>query len=125
MGVLLGRFGTQELTVEIADAVQAGDQFMIIAELLADRGDLMGAEGELFDAAAGVADGKDPERMALAASADGAAGGVADMAVEQGAAEDLGEGGQGGGEFGAGGQSVCLCHYYIMKHTSGGPSSSF
>src|SRR5437016_14567329 len=40
--------------------------------------------------------------MALAASTDSAAGAMADAAVEQGAAEDLGGGGEGGSEFGAG-----------------------
>jgi hypothetical protein len=39
--------------------------------------------------------------MAGALGAGGAAGAVADAAVEQGAAEDLGGGGERGGEFGA------------------------
>ena len=48
--------------------------------------------------------------MAVPMGAGGAAGAVADGAVEQGAAEDLGGGGERGGEFGAGIGDLRLLH---------------
>ena len=48
--------------------------------------------------------------MAGALGADGTAGAMADMAMEQGAAEDLGGGGNGGGEFGASLGDRCVLH---------------
>ena len=57
---------------------------------------------DLLGASAGIADGQNPDQVAGSAGADGAAGAMADAAVEQGAALDLGGGGQCSGEFGAG-----------------------
>lgn len=65
--------------------------------------DLLGAEAELLDAATGVAHGHHPDGMPWAVGADGATGGVTDVAMEQGAAQDLGGGGQLGGKLGTGG----------------------
>src|SRR5437667_10631183 len=53
--------------------------------------------------------------MALAAGTDGAAGAMADAALEQGAAEDVGGGGEGGGELGEG--LVCTFHLYTYIAT--------
>jgi hypothetical protein len=51
--------------------------------------------------------------MALAAGADGAAGAMADAALEQGAAEDVGGGGERCGKLGAGIEClVCVFHLY-------------
>ena len=87
MRVLLG---TQQLVVEFADTLQGGFQFLIIGEPLLDGGDDLGAETELFGAAAGIADGQHPNGMTFAVGTDSAAGAMADVAMEQGAAEDLG-----------------------------------
>ena len=66
---------------------------------LLDHGFLFGGEADLFGAPAGIADGQDPDQVAGSAGADGTAGAMADAAMEQGAAEDPGGGGQGGGEL--------------------------
>ena len=57
-----------------------------------------------------VADGQYPDEVARSAGTDGTAGAMTDAAVEQGAAEDLGGGGQGGGEPGAGAGDRCMFH---------------
>jgi len=61
--------------------------------------------------------------MALAAGTDGAAGAMADAALEQGAAEDVGGGGEGGGELGEG--LVCLFHLSVWNHKTEGRVKSF
>src|ERR1019366_1327384 len=50
--------------------------------------------------------------MLSSAGADGTAGAMADAAVEQGAAQDLGGGGQGGGQLGAGFGDGYVFHAY-------------
>ncbi|PYT29655.1 MAG: hypothetical protein DMG57_10945 [Acidobacteria bacterium] len=90
------------MLVQLADALQGFLEFAVVAQPLPDSGDLWGGEADLFGASAGIADGQDPDEMAGALGADGAAGAMADMAMEQGATEDLGGGADGGGEFGAG-----------------------
>src|ERR1022692_5338955 len=77
-------------------------EFPVVAQPLLDHGFLFGGEAELLGASAGIADGQDPDQVAGSAGADGAAGAMPDAAMEQGAAENLGGGGQSGGEFGAG-----------------------
>ena len=77
-----------------------------------DHGFLFGGEADLLGASAGIADGQDPDQMAGSAGADGTAGAMADAAMEQGAAEDFGGGGQGGGEFGAGCGDGYVFHSY-------------
>ena len=96
--------------VEFTDALQGGLEFAVIAQPLLDEGLLFGREADLLGASTGVADGQYPDRVALTASTDGAAGAMADAAVEQGAAEDLGGGGKGGGELGAGVDDRFLLH---------------
>ena len=52
--------------------------------------------------------------MALAAGADGAAEAMADAALEQGAAEDVGGGGEGRGELGEGSEGLVRAfHLYL------------
>ena len=67
---------------------------MVIAQPLLDERFLFGGEADLFGAAPGIGDGQDPDGMTGAFGAGGAAGAMTDVAVEQGAAEDLG-GGEG------------------------------
>jgi len=94
----------EQFMVEFADALQGGLEFAVVAQPLLDAGFLFGGKADLFGAPAGIADCQDPDGMALAFGAHGAAGAMADAAVEQGAAEDLGGGRESGGEFGAGGE---------------------
>ena len=100
----------EQLVVEFTDAFQSGLEFLVVAQPLLDEGLLFGGEADLFGASAGIADRQYPDEMALTASTDGAAGAMADAAVEQGAAEDLGSGGEGGSELGAGFDYCFLFH---------------
>jgi len=80
----------------------------VVAQPLLDQGFLFGGEADLLGTSAGVADGQDPDQVAGSAGADGTAGAMPDAAMEQGAAQDLGGGRQGGGESGAGfGDGFC------------------
>src|SRR5580693_8212881 len=98
------------MVVQFADAFEVGLQLAVIAEPLADQGYLIGGKADLLGAAPRITDGQDPDAVALAAGADGTAGGMTDGAMEQGSAEDLGSGGQSGGEFGAGLMDRFLLH---------------
>src|SRR5207253_6813335 len=90
----------EQLVVEFTDALQDGLEFAVIAQPLLDEGLVLGREADLLGTPAGIADSQYPDEMALTASTDGAAGTMADAAVEQGAAEDFGSGGEGGSELG-------------------------
>jgi len=90
---------TEQFVVEFADALQGGLEFLVIAQPLLDQGLLLGGEADLLGTSAGIADGQNPDEMAFATSTGGAAGTVADAAMEQRAAEDLGGGREGGCEF--------------------------
>src|SRR6266567_8622419 len=92
----------EQLVVEFTDALQGGFQLLVVAQPSLDQGFLFGGEADLLGASAGIADRQYPDEMALTASTDGAAGAMADAAVEQGAAKGLGSGGEGGRELGAG-----------------------
>ena len=105
-----GVLRAQQLVVQLADALQGGLEFLVVAQPLLDDGFLFGGEADLFGASAGIADGQHPDEMARAASTDGAAGAMADAAVEQGATKDFGSGGEGGSEFGAGFDDRFLLH---------------
>ena len=96
--------------VEFADALQGGLEFLVVAQPLLDERLVLCREADLLVASAGIADGQHPDEMALTASTDGAAGAMADAAAEQGTAEDLGSGGEGRGEFGAGFDNRLLLH---------------
>jgi hypothetical protein len=63
--------------VELADRLGRLPQPVIIAEPAADLRNLLAAQAELAGAAAGVADGQNPQRVAIAAGVDRAAAGVA------------------------------------------------
>src|SRR5215471_13251486 len=100
----------QQLEIQLADALQGVSQLAVVAQPLLDESFLFGGKADLFGTAARIGDGQDPDGMAVALGAGGAAGAVADSAVEQGAAEDLGGGGERGGEFGAGHGNLRLLH---------------
>ena len=91
----------EPLVVEFTNALQGGLQSLIVTQPLLDHGLLFGREAELLVASAGITDGQYPDEMALTASTGGAAGAMAYAAVEQGATEDFGSGGEGGSELGA------------------------
>ena len=93
---------TQQLQIQLADALQGIFQFAVVAEPLLDERFLLGGKAELFGTAAGIGDRQDPDGMSLALGANGATSAVTDDAVEQGAAEDVGDGRERGGELGTG-----------------------
>lgn len=101
---------TEQFVVEFADALQGGLEFLVIAQPLLDQGLLLGGEADLLGTSAGIADGQNPDEMAFAAGADGTTGAVANAAMEQRAAEDLGGGREGGGEFSSGLDDRFLLH---------------
>jgi hypothetical protein len=74
-------------------------------------GNLLRRETDLTNDAAGIADGEDRDRMAFAAGALGAAGAMADSALEQGATEDLAGLGETGDEAVAPLDDLLLLHY--------------
>jgi hypothetical protein len=74
------------LVVELTDVLQGGFESAIIAQPPFDYRFLLAAEADLLGATAGIGDGQYEDEMALAAGADGAAGAMADAALEQGAA---------------------------------------
>ena len=96
--------------VQFADAFQVSLQLPVIAQPLADHRYLCRGKADLLGAAARITDGQNPHRVAFAAGANGTAGGMTDGAMEQGAAEDLSGGGQGGGKLGAPFQDRFLLH---------------
>ena len=59
---------------------------------------LLGAQTQLAGFGAGIVDVEHPERMTVAAGALGAAAGVMNGALQQGAAENLGQTGKSSGE---------------------------
>jgi len=73
--------------------------------------DLLARQADLTDDTAGIADGEDGDGMAFAAGALGAAGAMADGALEQGAAQDLAGLGQAGQETVALSDDLLLLHY--------------
>jgi hypothetical protein len=77
------------LPVQLADLLQSGLQLAVVGQTTPHIGDLLLREADLTNDAAGIADGEDGDRMAFAAGACGAAGAMADDALEQGATEDL------------------------------------
>ena len=100
----------QKLQIQLANLLQGVFQFAVVAQALEYERLLFGGKADLSGATAGIADSQNPDGMAGAFGANSAAGAVADSAVEQGAAEDLGGGGERGGEFGAGIGDPCVFH---------------
>jgi hypothetical protein len=80
-----------------------------------------GVEAQLSGFAAGIIHVEDPLGMALSAGALGAAAGVMDGALEQGAAEDASKVGESGGEFVPVADGLRTCHlsrWYIIRPDS-------
>lgn len=100
----------EQFVVEFADALQGGLEFAVIAQPLLDQGLLFGGEADLPGAPAWITDGQNPDEMAFAAGADGATGAMANAASKQGAAEDLGSGGEGGGNLVTGFDDCLFAH---------------
>jgi len=73
--------------------------------------DLLLGKTDLANDGAGVADSEDGDGVALAASAFGAAGAMANGALEQGAAEDLGSVGEASEEAVAALDDPLLIHH--------------
>ena len=98
--------------IDLANGFQLGLELLVIVQPLGDLWFEFGADGELFGATTGVADGKDIGRMAVAESTLLATLFVANGAMEQRATEDEIERRKGGEKFGAFGGDVSLFHYY-------------
>jgi len=73
----------------LADFLQSGFQFVVPGQTTSRRSDLLLAQADLTNNAAGIADGQDSDGMTFTAGAFGAAGAMADGALEQRAAEDI------------------------------------
>ena len=90
----------QKLLIQFADRF---DGFLEVAEMLdgfTNLRDLCRAEAKLRCLAAGVTDVENPKGAALAASAFRAASGMMDGTFEQGAAENIADRRDAGGELG-------------------------
>jgi len=116
------RFGTQKKKIRgpsflrrALDALQGGLELVVVVQPLFRQQLLFGRKADLFGAAARVADGQDPDQMAGALRAHGAAGAMADAAAKQGAAKDLGGGGEFGGKLGTGGEDRFLCFILLTE----------
>src|SRR5213594_2054526 len=91
-------FRAQGELVEFANRLQRLLDLAVVVEPPPHLGHLWAAQADLTVLAAGVVDVEDPLEMALATGTDGAALGMEGAAMEQGAAEDLAEGGELGEE---------------------------
>jgi hypothetical protein len=100
----------EQFVVELADALQGGLEFLVIAQPLLDEGLLFGGETDLLGAPAGIADGQNPDKVAFAVGADSATGAMANAASKQGAAEDFGSGGEGGSNLVTGFEDCLFAH---------------
>lgn len=85
---------------------------MVVLQRLPHVWHLFRTETNLASLAAGIADVEDPEGMALAASAFGAATGMLDGTLKEGAAEDVTEAGEAGSQTVSLADGLLSCHQY-------------
>src|SRR5215471_10854854 len=104
-------FGSQKSVVGLANGFQLRLEPLIVEEPLLDLGLEFGADGELSGDAAGIAHGKDANRVTAAGRAFGATLFVADGALEQGASEDLRKRREIACDLAAQTQDLLLFHY--------------
>src|SRR5512141_1292371 len=83
-------FGSEQLLVQFADLFQSGSQLVVIVETATHLGDLLRRQAELANDAAWISDGENGNGMAFTAGAFGTTGAMADGALEQRAAQDVG-----------------------------------
>jgi hypothetical protein len=91
-------FGTQQLLIEFADLLNRGLQLLIIRQTTLHLRDLFLAEADLSRALARVSDSEDGNGVTFTTVALRAAGAVADDALEQGAAKNVGGVGESRGK---------------------------
>jgi hypothetical protein len=103
--------GAQQLLIEFADLLNHSLQFLIIRQTALHLRDLLFTEADLAGAWPGIADGEDRNGVTFAAVALGATGAVADDALEQGSAENVG----GAGEMGS--KAVAFAGKFGLFHT--------
>jgi hypothetical protein len=72
----------QQLLIQFADGFESFLHLAVALQSLAYLGDLVGAQAELTRFGAGIVDIEHPERVAFAAGALGAAGGVMNGALQ-------------------------------------------
>jgi hypothetical protein len=99
----------QPVLVPLVHRLEGFHYLLVAMESLADLGNLLGAEADLARLGAGVIDVEDPERVSFAASAFEATGGMKSGELEQGAAEELLE---GGGEAVSFADGLLVYHLY-------------
>ena len=97
--------------IQLTDLLQSGFQLLVVGQTTPHESDLLLRETDLANDAAGIADGEDRDRMALAAGAFRAAGAMADGALEQRAAEDLAGLGEMGEEAVTPADDLLMIHY--------------
>jgi hypothetical protein len=97
--------------IQFADLLQSGFQLAVVAQATPYMSDFLWREADLTNNAAGIADSQHSDGMALATGALGAAGAMADGALEQGAAEDLAGLGEAGEEAVALADDLLLIHH--------------
>jgi hypothetical protein len=85
---------------------------VVVAQPLLDDRLLFGAKAELSGAAARITHCQNPDGVALTFRTDGTTGAMADEAMEQRAADDLGSEWEGRGEFGAPAKDRFLIHLH-------------
>ena len=105
-----GALGAQQALIDFADLFENVARAIEVAKLLADPGDLAGVDGDLTGLGAGIVDVEDPLEVAFTIDAGGArdGGGMESVAAEEGAAQDVMEGREGGSELTGGGPTSHL-----------------
>jgi hypothetical protein len=101
----------QQNVIDLTDRFQFGLPLLIVLEPLFDLGPHFGADAELFGDATGIADGKDPGRMAAAGGAFGATFLVPDSALKQRTTKNIGDGREVSGELQTAPQRLFVFHY--------------
>jgi hypothetical protein len=99
------------LLVHFTNLLQSGFQLAVIDQAAPHMSDFLWREADLTNDAAGIADSEHGDGVAFAAGAFGAAGAMADDAMEQGAAEDLAGLGEAGEEAVALADDLFLLHH--------------
>jgi hypothetical protein len=102
----------QQFQVDLTDTFQGVLEFVVITQPLLHGRLLFGAKAELSGAAARTTNGQNPDWVALAGRTDGATSAMADEAVEQRAADDLGGEWEGSSEFSTPAKDRFLIHLY-------------
>jgi hypothetical protein len=105
---------SQQLLIEFADGFENLLDLVVALQRLAYLRNLFGVQTEPTCLGAGIVDIELPERVALGAGALGAAGGVMNAALQEGAGENLGRTGRSGGELVAALEGLLTRHLCVI-----------